>query len=374
MAKRGNGEGSIYQRSSDDRWVGAYTATDGRRRVIYGNTRSEVRDRLVVVQREALQGIAQTPARLTVEAFLDQWLDAVKPSLRPRTFASYSDLLRLHVRPRIGKVALAKLTPRDVQSLVNDRLAAGLSPRTVQYVHAVLRRALGHAEKWGLVSRNVARLVDGPRVRRAEIHPLTPDEARQLLASVRGSRDEALYTVAIAMGLRQGEALALRWSDVDLDAGALTVRHTLQRLDRKAELMEPKTPKSRRTLSMPAPVLTALRDHRRRQLEERLAMGEDWQDLDFVFASGIGTPLDASAVTHRYQRTLLAAGLPRQRFHDTRHACASFLLAQGVPLRVVQEILGHSRISTTADVYAHVLPTLQKDAADRMGELLSSSR
>ncbi len=353
--------------------VGAYTGAGGRRGVIYGSTRAEVRDRLVVVQRDAQQGIAQTPARLTVDAYLDQWLDAVKPSLKPRTFESYSNLLRLHVRPRIGRIALAKLTPREVQALVNDRLAAGLSPRTVQYVHSVLRNALGQAEKWSLVGRNVARLVDSPRVRQVEIHPLTPDEARRLLAFVHGTRDEALYAVAIAMGLRQGEVLGLRWSDVDLEGGALTVRHTLQKMRGKTELVEPKTVKSRRTLSMPAPVLTSLRDHRRRQVEERLAIGEDWQDLDFVFASAIGTPQDGSAVRHRFQRTLLKAGLPRQRFHDTRHACASFLLAQGVPLRVVQEILGHSRISTTADIYSHVLPTLQKDAADRMGELLTGS-
>jgi integrase len=145
----------------------------------------------------------------------------------------------------------------------------------------------------------------------------------------------------------------------------------LQRIGGEVVLADPKTAKSRRTLAMPAPVLASLREHRRRQVAERLAVGEAWQDGGFVFASGIGTPLDASAVTHRFQRQLATAGLPRQRFHDLRHGCASYLLAAGVPLRVVQETLGHSQLSTTADVYAHVAPELQREAAERMGELLS---
>jgi len=373
VSRRGRGEGSIYQRKSDGLWVGAYSGADGRRRFLYGRTRSEVRDRLVVALRQAQQGVEPGPARLTFGRFLDQWLEAIMPTVRPRTFHSYSDMLRLHVRADLGAVLLTRLTAADIQRLLSKKLASGLSPRTVQYLHAIVRRSLGHAERWGLVPRNVARLVEAPRVRHPEIVPLTPDQARRLLAFVHGSRDEALYTVAIAMGLRQGEALGLRWGDVDLEAGTLSVRHTLQRLGSEVELVGPKTEKSRRTLAMPGPVVASLREHRRGQLEERIAAGPAWQDGDFVFASPIGTPLDASAVTRRYQRTLKAAGLPRQRFHDTRHACATFLLVQGVPMRVVQEILGHSRLSTTADVYSHVLPTLRRDAADRMGILLGEA-
>lgn len=158
----------------------------------------------------------------------------------------------------------------------------------------------------------------------------------------------------------------------EVASGTLTVVHTLQRIGGEVVLTDPKTAKSRRTLSVPAPVLASLREHRKRQLGERLAAGESWQDGGFVFCSEIGTPLDASAVTHRFQRQLAAAGLPRQRFHDLRHGAASYLLAAGVPLRVVQEVLGHSQLSTTADVYAHVLPELQQDAADRMGTLLEA--
>ncbi len=312
-------------------------------------------------------------ARLAFGTFLDQWLEAIRPTVRPRTFVSYSDTLRLHVRPDLGSIALTRLTASEIYQLLGRKLSGGLSPRTVQYIHAIVRRALGHAEKWGLVPRNVARLVEGPRVRRPEIAPLTPGEVRHLLAFVQGTREEALYTVAIAMGLRQGETLGLRWSDLDLQAARLTVRHSLQFLGRTPLLLAPKTTKSCRTLAMPAPVASVLREHRRRQLEERLAAGSAWHDLDYVFPNEIGEPQKRWPVTRRFQRTLEAAGIRRQRFHDLRHACASLLLAQGVPLRVVQEILGHSQLATTADVYTHVIPTLVEDAAVRMGEVLTAT-
>ncbi len=172
--------------------------------------------------------------------------------------------------------------------------------------------------------------------------------------------------------MRQGELLALRWQDVDLEAGSVTVAHTLTRIGGVVTLAEPKTAKSRRSLSVPAPVMASLREHRRRQVAERLAVGETWRDLGFVFASGIGTPLEAHAVTHRLTRQLAAAGLPRVSFHSLRHAAASYLLSAGVPLRVVQEVLGHSQFATTADIYAHVAPELQADAAARMGTLLDN--
>ena len=182
-----------------------------------------------------------------------------------------------------------------------------------------------------------------------------------------GTQDGTLYLAPLGLGLRQGELLALRWQDVDLDAGTVTVAHTLQRLDGTPVLAQPKTDKRRRPIAVPAPVLASLREHRKRQLAERLAAGAAWQDGGFLFCSAIGTPPYSSNVLHRFQRQLAAADLPHQRFHDLRHACASYLLAAGVPLRVVQGILGHSQLSTTADIYAHVTPELQKDAAARMG-------
>ena len=178
--------------------------------------------------------------------------------------------------------------------------------------------------------------------------------------------------MALALGLRQGEALGLQWEDVDLESGTLRVRHTLQRVDGAPQLMEPKSARSRRTIAMPSVAVRALREHRTRQLQERLWAGSRWQKSDYVFTSTIGTPLYSRPTTQRFQRILTAAGLPRVTFHSLRHACASFLLAQGVSPRVVMETLGHSQFSTTMDIYAHVMPAMQRDAAERMDALLAA--
>jgi integrase len=188
---------------------------------------------------------------------------------------------------------------------------------------------------------------------------------------VKGDRLEALYTVALAVGLREGEAFALRWEDVDLDEGILTVRHALMRMKGRVELAEPKTPRSRRTIALPRSVVGALRAHRTMQLEERLRAGEGWQDWGLVFATTVGTPLNRSDVLQAFRRHLEGAGLPRMRFLDLRHSCASLLLAQGVHPRVVMETLGHSTINVTMNVYSHVLPSLQREAAEQMDAVLA---
>jgi integrase len=213
--------------------------------------------------------------------------------------------------------------------------------------------------------------VSPPRAVRFEVRPLEPEQARSFLKAVSGDPLEALYTVALAVGLRQGELLGLRWEDVDLDAGVLHIRHGLQRIEGKLRLVEPKSARARRTIVMPALVTESLRSHRVRQMEQRLLVGTEWEAGDFVFATAIGRPLTDSTVTHMFQRHLARAGLPRQRFHDLRHACASLLLAQGVSPRVVMELLGHSQITLTLNTYSHVMPGLQAEAAARMDGLLS---
>src|SRR5215210_7519584 len=243
-----------------------------------------------------------------------------------------------------------------------------LSPTTVRYVLVVLRAALGRALKSGRVVRNVASLVDAPARATSDIRPLSAEQMRAFLASVAGDRLEALYITAAALGLRQGELLALRWQDVDLEAGTLTVRHTLRQGTQ--DLGEPKTDRSLRTLRLGREVAGALRAHRTRQLQERLAAGHRWRDGGYVFASTVGTPLDGTNVTHRFRAALAAAGLPRQRFHDLRHACATLLLENGEELGVVSRILGHSQIGTTANVYAHLTPAMLERSAARMDAIL----
>lgn len=349
---------------------------DGRRyrRTFYGGTRREVRDKLDAAIHQKKTGGLPTAGRQTVGQFLTAWLEEVaKPRLRPSTYRSYSDLIRLHVIPDLGHIRLERLSAQDVQRMMNAKLEDGLSPRRVQYIRAVMRAALNQAVNWGLVPRNAAGITSAPRSIKHPVRVLTPGDAQRLLDAARGDRLEALYTVALSLGLRQGEALGLRWSDVDLSSRTLSVVYALQRVGGKLQLVEPKTDRSRRTIRLPAIVADALREHERRQQDDRKAAGERWQTSGLVFTTTIGTPLDGTTVTHQFQRLLVKANLPKIRFHDLRHSCASLLLAQGVSPRVVMETLGHSQISLTMNTYTHVIPAVQAEAADAMDRLLLGS-
>ncbi|HEY7030232.1 MAG TPA: tyrosine-type recombinase/integrase, partial [Thermomicrobiales bacterium] len=310
MGKRGNGEGSIYQRSKDGRWVGALTLPTGKRKAVYGATYEEARSKLRQAERDQERGLDLSAKPQTVAQFLTDWLEnTARPTIRPKTHHSYAQLIRLHLVPALGRIQLAKLTPQHVQKLMGEMTAKGLSPRTVQYARAILRRALGYALKWGLVTRNVATLVDPPRSVKKPVRPLTGDQARTFLAHLRG-RDDRLwpfFTTAVLTGLRQAELLGLRWSDVDLAAGSLRVTATLQRIDREWRFVEPKTRRSARTLSLPSAAVAALKAQRVRQLEERLAYGEGWQDIGLVFTTPKGTPLEPSNLSKRLHGLLKSA-------------------------------------------------------------------
>jgi integrase len=363
--KRGNREGSIYPFRG--RWAAAVSLPGGRRKVMYGHSRDEVR-RLLAEALSARENGMLTDARgLSVGAYLDVWLlEVVKPSVRPWTFKGYEVHVRLHLKPVLGRIRLDKLQPAHVQALMNAKLKSGLSPKSVRYMLGTLRTALNQATAWGYIPRNPAALIAGPRVERYEIQPFSLEEARRFIAAVKGDRLQALYTVALTIGLRQGEALGLRWQDVDLKAGTLSVSKQLQRIDGEFRLVEPKTSRSRRTLAMPTTAVLELSDHLVRQRHERPATDESRREFDLVFTRSDGGPLDGTVVTHQFQRLLDRAALPRRRFHDLRHSCATLLLAQGVSPRVVMEILGHSQIALTMNTYTHVLPELKRDAANRM--------
>lgn len=378
MTRRDYGTGSITQRD-DGTWQGRVDlgrGPDGRRRrpAFTGRSRREVQQAIAraIAQREAGFG-ARPSERLTTGAFLDQWLGASAPaSLRPRTLASYRSIARRHLAPGVGRVPLAKLNGAHVQELVNQLVAGGAAPQTVRNVHAVLRRALRQAVRWGMLSRNVAAAVDLPAAHGYDVRALAVEDARAVLDAVRGDRLEPLVTVALATGLRQGEALALTWADVDLDVAQLAVRHTLYRSGGRVVLDEPKTRRSRRTVTLPAFAVTALRRQRDWfQAQDRLVAGQDWQEGGYVFTTRIGTPMHAGDVTRGLQRLLAAAELPRMRFHDLRHGAATLLLAQGVHPRVVMETLGHSTIAVTMNVYSHVVPALQREAADLLDVALA---
>jgi integrase len=368
---RANGEGTIYKRR-DGRWTARISLTQGKRKDFFGKTRQEVADKLTAAMEKRRQGIPMIDERQTVGRYLTSWLVGVKTSARPKTYVTYEGLVRLHAMPKISQVRLARLSPEHLQNLYTDRLAAGLAAQTVRHLHAVLHRALEQAARWGLVYRNVADLVSPPRVGRHEMTALDAGQSRRLLEAAEGDRFEALYVLALTTGMRLGELLALRWSNVDLDGGSLSVRGTLHRDAGTLAIAEPKTAGSRRHVSLGTVVVEALRRHRVNQTAERLLQGPTWQDNDLVFANEVGKPIEPSNLRRRSFVPLLAkAGLPSIRFHDLRHSAATLLLGQGIHPKIVSERLGHSRVSITLDLYSHVTPTMQQQAADAMDALLA---
>lgn len=313
---------------------------------------------------------------LTVEQLLESWLrERASKRVRPSTFRSYEVKCRLHIIPAIGKVRIAKLTPRRLERLLNDLVAGGVSPQSASHIRAVPRNALNTAMRWGLIGRNVAALVDAPTVPKREIKALTVSNAKAILDAVTADRLEGLFAIALAVGLRQSEALALQWSDIDLEGGSLRVERVLQRVGGEYRFFDPKNDSSRRTVPLPRELRTALHRHRARQLEERLKAGSAWQSDEFgdlVFTDEVGTPLSGYHVTRQFRKLLEGSGLASMRYHDLRHGATSLMAALGVPVRVAMEILGHAQISTTMNIYAHVAPEYQRDAMERVVTAISA--
>lgn len=386
--RRATTGGMIRQHPGRELWEARYVGADGRKHSLYAKTQREAQDRLREALTDASQGIRPLTTKLTVAAYLDEWIAGpVKTTCRPRTVESYSETVRRYIAPRhpkdhpkageplpapaLGCISLSKLQPSDVDAMLGRLTARGdLSPTTVRYTRTVLRIALGRALKIGLVRRNVAALASAPPRVSRELHPLSAEQVRSFLAATAGDRHGPLFTVAVATGLRLGELLALRWADIDDVNGTLAVRHTLDRST--GELAEPKTERSRRTLRLSRTALAALRVQRARQAADQLAAGKGWRRLDHVFASSTGGPLDSWNVRHRLQAALLGAGLPRVTFHTFgRHGFASLMLEAGEELAVISRSLGHSTLSTTADIYLSILPAVHERAADRMDALLT---
>jgi integrase len=369
VTKRANGEGSIYRRS-DGRWAAQLPLGSGRSKFFYGRTKLEVTQKLNAARHAKEQGATFGP-ELTILKFLMDWLTGARPGLRASTWKRYEELVRLHIVPTLGSMKLSKLTPQHVQNLYATLLSSGLSPATVQRVHACLHRALGQATRWGYTTRNVASLADPPRVRRHEMTTFTGEEARRFLDAASSDRLFALFLLAISTGIRQGEALALHWRDLDLGAATMSIRGSMRRTGEGFTISEPKSGKSRHILLTTAAV-SALAEHRSAQLVERFAAGPDWHDSDLVFCNSVGRPLEVSNLIRRTFRPLLhSAEVPMIRFHDLRHTAATLLLGQGVHPKVVSEMLGHSQISITMDLYSHVTPTMQADAVRAFEQVLA---
>lgn len=355
------------------------------RRSAYGHTREEAARKARQLRNAYEEGTLTEPGRETVASYLEAWLrDTHQHDVGVAWFKDSESLVRRHIAPALGHIRLRALRAPDVRKLINDKRAAGLSPSTVHHIYVVLSKALEQARQDRILPQNVASLVTPPSVPRSTIEPLTAAQAQKFLAHVRGTRDEALYLAAFLLGARQGELLALRWEDVDLEAGNITICRSLRRIDGEWLFKGPKSEAGNRVVSMPPVLVTALRVHRARQLEERLkakpaitregeviAIGRSlsispWEQYGLVFCREDGQPEHHRSVLARFQRALAEAGLPRRRFHDIRHTAVTLGLEAGIALTTISERVGHSDYRTTKNVYGHITEALDRDAAERM--------
>lgn len=381
--KNANGEGGVYHRA-DGRWEAkAFVDTpDGRRKrvSVYGDTEREVLDELNKLRDQQRRGIPVATTTLTVAEYMTYWLEHIaEPSIRRTTYATYEGDVRLHIVPGIGKRKLKTLQATDLRTWLTrlrtlcqccaqgkdaarkkSRCCAMdepkccndvLSSSSIRHVLRVLRAALQDAVDEELLSRNVARLVQLRVTDDHKVRSFTRAEALQFLEAAEKHRLYALWAVALAMGLRRGEALGLAWADIDLENGRLTIRQALHRVDGELRLDQVKTEASVAVLPIPAPLVTILRSHRKRQLEERVAAGSLWRETGLVFTTAHGGYIEPRNVNRLFHRLCDSAGVPQLRVHDLRHSCATLLFTMGVQPATVQRILRHSSIAVTTGTY-----------------------
>jgi integrase len=323
-SRRGRGEGSVYQRK-DGRWRASFYLENGKRKTVYVKVR---------------------------------------------------ELLDLHILPELGYLQLQKLTIQHVQAFYST-LQKKLSASRVRFIHSTLHKALDDAVRTGLVAKNVCDSVTLPRRIRREMQVLTPEQARKVVEAAKGSRMEALLLLALTTGMRRGELLGLKWEDITLDEhnGSLQVRRSMTRVAGHGVVTsEPQTASSRRKIALSPFVVGVLKKHHVHQLEMRLQAGAKWMENNLVFCNVYGNFLHPARLYLLFQRVLMEAGVPRIRFHDLRHSAATILLSMGVNVKVVQEMLGHSRISMTLDTYSHVLPGMQEEAVEKISGLFQRSQ
>jgi len=370
--KRGNNEGSIYKRNNGT-WR-AMVTLQGRRLTYTAKTKRGGQNWIRGMLDEIDNGLTYDSTQVSVERFMEDWLVSIEPSIRYNTFKQYSQITRQHILPTLGKIQLRDLKPERIQQLYNQMVKKEYGLRTVQLVHSVIHRALVHAVKLGLIPRNPDDATTPPKPKAKEMQFLDENQVQQLLitAQARNDRFFALYHLAIATGMRQGELLGLKWSDLDWEQGLLQVQRQLTKKKGKGfEFTAPKTKAGVRRIDLGENTLRILREHRQRQFTQMQLVGEKWQENDLIFPSEIGTAFDRDNLLRRFKRILKDAGLPAIRFHDLRHTGASLMLNNGIPVMIVSRRLGHARPSITLDVYGHLIPGKQKEVAMLMDQLLT---
>lgn len=319
------------------------------------------------------------PDKTTLATFLDKWVDHIKAHVSPRSHERYADLARKNIVPLLGGVTLNKLRPAQIAEAYATALASGrrdgkggLSPRTVHHMHRILKQALAQAVKWELLNRNPCDAVDPPKVERTAMHTFDLPQTAELIDALRGTRMLIPALLAVLCGLRRGELAALRWHNVDLEAGQIAVVESAEETKDGVRYKEPKSGRAR-TVALSSTMTDELKAHRARQAQELLKLGVRLSGDSFVVAQADASPLKPTSITHEWVRLLGQTSLPRIRFHDLRHAHATHMLASGVHPKIASERLGHSKVGITLDLYSHVLPNMQADAVAQVDDALRAA-
>ena len=378
MGKRRAREGCIWK-LPDGRWRGAVSLgyENGKhiRKWVMRKTCKEVDKAIKELVRKKEANLPIISTRRTVGMFITNWLaDEVKPNRSVGTLRIYEQICRTHLIPQLGRIRLSELNGLDVQKCMNQA-AEHLSPSSVKLVNTILRTALRTGERWGVVAGNAAKHATLPKQVKFDAKPLTAEQANHLLETVKDDRYGAVFTVALSLGLRHGEIAGLRWESVNFATGRLKVTHQLKRVARKGVVLsELKTKHAKRSLRMPQFVVDALLRRQLIQEQEHINAGDRWKDTGFVFTSRHGDPMVPEKMTLDHIAALKRAKLPRIRFHDLRHSCATLLLSKGVPIKMIQEILGHSSYTTTMNLYVHVVEAMRDEATNAMNDIFDSQK
>lgn len=370
--RRGHHEGSVFYLANRDRWVVDVSVSLGKRKRYYFRTKQEAVRKKNEILREVERGTLATGPQRKLGEYLVDWIENVhKDKLRISTYVKYRKLIQ-YIVPELGGVWLQKLTPEQVRQFYTKMgkeggaQEQGLSTKTVHEIHGVLHLALENAVRWGYVSRNVCDLVDPPSIVSREPTPLTLEQAQAFLKSVREHRLEVLLSVAVVTGMRRGELVALRWSNIDFERGTLLVLHTVDYIPKYGYVeTEPKTKAGKRSIRLPSFLVGMLKEHRTGILERQLKVGQAWENRDLVFPDLHGGYFNPGYLDKLFKKLLCESGVPHMHLHDLRHSAATILLAMGVNIKVIQELLGHSDIAITLRVYGHLLPSMQAEAVEK---------
>ncbi|MEV0677165.1 site-specific integrase [Actinosynnema sp. NPDC050436] len=410
MGRRANGEGTIKQRKDGRYEAQVFVQTpDGqwKRTSVYGKSWEECNAKKITLQDANRRGVPVATTTLTVAEYFKYWLTEIaEPSVRRTTFVSYEGLTRLYILPGLGKKKLKELSAQHIRSWLSTvgkscqccaqgkdakwsekpgrkpRCCAKQpkeccnsvpAPASLRYLLRLMRAALNDAIEEDFLTRNVATLVKPPKAAKRKPRAWKVEEATKFLAVVKDHRLYALWAVGLGIGLRRGEALGLRWEDLDLVEGRVTIAQALHRVDGKLVLEAVKTESSEATIPLPAPLVAVLRRHKAHQAGDRLAVGDRWPDTGLVFTTPKGTPIEPRNVNRTFEALCHKAGVRVIRVHDMRHTAATILFAMGVDAATVQRILRHSSITVTTETYIEVIETVQRDAVDRMGVLFDEA-